>query len=91
MSDNKRERLAFEKPEIKEYVICGVDHMQWSMEGITKVKYIKKAPTGEIRTNKEGKEFKVFEDRIFDIWVDNPNKMDFNGMKIRFITEISAE
>lgn len=89
MSQAKRDRLGIDRPEIKEYIISGIEHMSGSMEGISKIKYIKKAPTGETRKGTDGKEYKVFEDRVFEVWIDNPGKANLTGFTLRFTTEIA--
>lgn len=87
-NSQKRSRLAIDAPEVREYTISSIDHMTGSMEGVSKLKYIKKVPTGETRRGQDGKEYKVFEDRVFEQWIDNPGQVNYTGFKLKFTTEI---
>lgn len=87
----KRDRLGIEAPEIREFIISSIDHMTGSMEGVSKIKYIKKVPNGETRKGNDWKIYKVFEDRVFEVWINNPGKVNLVGLKLRFTTEIVTD
>ncbi len=85
----KKERLGLWNPEVKEYIISSVDYLQWSMKWISKLKYIKSVPTGQKTLWQDGKEYPVFEDRVFEVWANNPTEESLVWLKLRFTIEIT--
>lgn len=89
MATNKKQRLWLGNPEVKEYLISSAEPMTGALEWVTKLKYIKSVPNGQKRLWNDGKEYSVFEDRVFEVWVDNPTEESLVGLKLRFTTEIT--